>query len=609
MIRPAVAWRLSVLGFALSCIVLAVVGWTSARRLADLREATERVNHTQEVRIGLESVLALLRDAEAGQRGFLITGAPPYLDPYKTALVALPPRVERLRTLTADNPRHQASLTTLDTLIREKLAELDTTIVARQARGFDAAAGMVQTHLGKNIMDRIRAIVGEMRAEEGRLLAERSAREERAARAAVVTTIGGLVLALVLVGSATALLSQAVRARGRADAARIAAEAVARAVAESEERLRITLASIGDAVIATDAEGRVTLMNAVAEALTGWSAADAAGRALADVFVIVNEDSRRPVPNPVYEVVRLGTTTGLANHTILIAKDGREIPIDDSAAPIRDAAGRLLGVVMVFRNIAERRYAERERAALLRKEREARAEAEAANYAKDQFLAVLSHELRTPLNTILGWLQMLRGGRLEAAQHERALDAIERGTREQARMIDDLLDLSRIAAGKMQLDARPLDLAPLIDEAVESLLPQARAKGLALEARVGPAGGPVSADADRMRQVLRNLLVNALKFTPAGGRVDVEVATADDGLRIVVRDTGVGIEPDLLPHVFERFRQADWRTAGTRGGLGLGLAIVREIVDMHGGAVEARSEGPGRGAEFVVTLPLVRSPR
>jgi signal transduction histidine kinase len=259
----------------------------------------------------------------------------------------------------------------------------------------------------------------------------------------------------------------------------------------------------------------------------------------------------------------------------------------------------------LLRLVAERVTLALERARLLALERAARREAEAANRGKDQFLAVLSHELRTPLTTILGWVRMLRTARLEPSQQERALETIERNTRAQARMIDDLLDMSRIAAGKMSIERRSLTVGPLIAETVESLQHEARAKGLVLQAQLDMGAGGVSGDADRLRQVLVNLLVNAIRYTPSG-RVDVALTTGDDVVRVEVADTGIGIERDLLPHVFDRFRQADWKTAGTQRGLGLGLAIVREIVEMHGGSVEARSDGQGRGATFVVTLPATR---
>jgi signal transduction histidine kinase len=226
---------------------------------------------------------------------------------------------------------------------------------------------------------------------------------------------------------------------------------------------------------------------------------------------------------------------------------------------------------------------------------------------KDEFLAVLSHELRTPLTTMIGWIRILQSGQLDASQTPQRLEIIERSTWSVARMIDDLLDISRIAAGKMIIDRQPMSLAPLIGEAVESLQPDAEAKGVTLKRDLDVRIGSVSADAERMRQVLRNLLTNAVKYTPSGGHIDVRLTGGDGVVRIIVRDTGSGIERALLPHVFERFRQGDWRKAGVQGGLGLGLAIVREIVELHCGAVAVHSDGPGTGATFTVTLPVADS--
>jgi signal transduction histidine kinase len=204
---------------------------------------------------------------------------------------------------------------------------------------------------------------------------------------------------------------------------------------------------------------------------------------------------------------------------------------------------------------------------------------------------------------------MLRLARLDAAQRERALEAMERNVRVLARMIDDLLDVSRIVADKMTLERRPITLVPLIAEVVESFQHQAKAKGVAISTRVEPDAGVVSADPQRMQQVLMNLFANALRHTPAGGRVEVHLTTRDDHASIRVQDTGAGIAPELLPYVFERFRQGDARSAGTRGGLGLGLAIVRKIVELHGGTVEAESAGPGQGASFTITLPATGDAR
>jgi PAS domain S-box-containing protein len=246
-------------------------------------------------------------------------------------------------------------------------------------------------------------------------------------------------------------------------------------------------------------------------------------------------------------------------------------------------------------------------ARLLAREQQALAESEAANRSKDEFLATLSHELRTPLTSMLGWVRMLRGARLDPEQTARALETIERNTRLQAKLIDDLLDVSRIVAGKIKLEQQRLDVGAVVGEAVQSLRREAELNGVELEVVLPEGSVLVVGDAVRLQQVVANLLSNAIKFTPAGGRIDVVLERADAGVRLVVRDTGAGIAPELLPHIFDRFLQGDASRTRGRGGLGLGLAIVRHLVELHGGIITAASDGAGRGATFTVTLPTVVS--
>ena len=252
------------------------------------------------------------------------------------------------------------------------------------------------------------------------------------------------------------------------------------------------------------------------------------------------------------------------------------------------------------------RQAEREREQLLAREREARAEAQSANRAKDLFLAALSHELRTPLNAILGWARMLRDGQLNTEQRQQALEVIERNAQAQAKLIGDLLDVSRIITGKLRVDLRPMDLGSSVEAALNSVRPAAEAKGLTLEwSAREPA--PVVGDAERAQQIVWNLLSNAIKFTPRGGLVDVRLVRVGSEVKLVVRDTGIGIAPEFLPHAFERFSQADDGAARSHAGLGLGLAIARHLTEMQGGTIRAESAGEGRGSTFVVCFPVITS--
>jgi signal transduction histidine kinase/ActR/RegA family two-component response regulator len=263
------------------------------------------------------------------------------------------------------------------------------------------------------------------------------------------------------------------------------------------------------------------------------------------------------------------------------------------------------GLSVHFRNVTKRKRAEEERARLLASEQEARRRAEEANSLKDGFLAMISHELRTPLTAMLGWARLLRQGKLDEAAAARAVESIERNAQAQAQLIEDLLDTSRIITGKLHLNICPVRLAEIIRAATDSVRPAADGKGIHIESRIDETASVISGDPDRLQQVVWNLLSNAVKFTPAGGRVEVQLERVDAAyVEIRIRDSGIGISAQFLPHVFDRFRQADSRTTRTHGGLGLGLAIVRHLVELHGGIVYAESPGEGEGATFVVTLPI-----
>ncbi len=539
--------------------------------------------------------------------------------------------------------------------------------------------------------------------------------------------------------------------------------------------LATTLRSIGDALIATDASGRITLMNGVAEQLTGWSESEARGRKLVDAFRIVNEQTRTPVPDPVARVLETGAIVGLANHTVLLTRGGHEIPIEDSGAPIRGESGAIEGVVLVFRDVIERKREEQRRgvladassaltesleyeqtlarvarlavprladwcaldlvgpaesiprrlvvahvdpakvelakefhlkypprpeattglsnvlrtglpelypkitdellsagaidsehlrvmreldlrsamivplvsrrrvigamsfifaesgrsyteadlrfaqelaqrcanaienAGLYRSEQEARRAADVANGAKDQFLARVSHELRTPLNAIMGWAKMLTNHDSDEQRRKSALNTIERNAVAMAQLIDDLLDMSRVISGTLRIEVQQVALSRVIDTALESIRPAAIAKALNLVPIFDENVPSIMGDPTRLQQVVWNLLANAVKFTPPGGRVEVTLRNLQSQVEISVRDTGKGIAPAFLPNVFEPFRQEEGPPSRSRGGLGLGLAISRQLVELHGGQITSESEGEGLGSTFTVTLPAAAS--
>ncbi len=274
--------------------------------------------------------------------------------------------------------------------------------------------------------------------------------------------------------------------------------------------------------------------------------------------------------------------------------------------------GRVIGTLTIIDDVTERVTREAElqaqleaRSQLLASEKSAREEAEEANRLKDEFLANISHELRTPLTAIIGWSNMLLSGDLDKAMSTRAVETIYRNAQSQNQLIADLLDVSRIISGKLRLDVRTISLPSIIEAALDAVRPAAAAKNIRLQALIDPQAGPISGDADRLQQVIWNLLTNAVKFTPKEGRVHVKLERVNSHLEITVSDSGVGISPDFLPYVFDRFRQADAATTRIYGGLGLGLSIVRQLTELHGGTVRVESEGEGKGATFIITLPFI----
>ena len=307
---------------------------------------------------------------------------------------------------------------------------------------------------------------------------------------------------------------------------------------------------------------------------------------------------RTPRPPP--------ATVGLSQLTVSVVAAGGAISmllfaLTRSQSSARHTAERTAADLRAAAEELRRRDDERLR--LLAAEREARADAEAANRSKDEFLATLSHELRTPLNAILGWAQLLRMGVLPADEAAQGMETIERNAKSQAQLVDDLLDLSRIISGKLRVELRPVDLVAVVEGALDSVRPAAEAKGISVIPVLDAHAGPVAGDAGRLQQVAWNLLSNAIKFTPRGGRVDVWLRSSGPDAELTVSDNGAGISPGFLPHVFDRLRQGDGSTTRHHGGLGLGLAIVRHLVELHGGTVSADSHGEGRGSTFTIRLP------
>ena len=367
---------------------------------------------------------------------------------------------------------------------------------------------------------------------------------------------------------------------------------------ETRARLAALVDSSDDAIIGMTLAGRITSWNRGAEGLFGHTAEEVMGRRV----TLIIPAERRAEADRVLTLIARGERVEHFE-TVRVTKDGRLLNVSLTVSPIRDVNGSIIGASKISRDITERVRAEAERADLLAREQAAREEAEALNRSKDQFLAVLSHELRTPLNAIYGWARMLHDGTVDATLRTKGTDAILRNAKAQLQLVEDLLDVSRIITGNMRLDVEPTDIKAVIEAALETVGPAARAKDLVLHRMLDPATGTVLGAPARLQQVVWNLLMNAVKFTPREGRIEVRLRRAGANVEIIVSDTGEGIQPDVLPHIFERFRQGDSSTTRTHGGLGIGLSLVRHLLDLHGGTVHAESGGPGLGSTFTVTLP------
>jgi PAS domain S-box-containing protein len=374
-----------------------------------------------------------------------------------------------------------------------------------------------------------------------------------------------------------------------------------RTLREQREWLRVTLASIGDAVITCDTDGRVTFLNSVAETLTGWCIEEARERQIQEVFSLINEQTHQPPENPIAFVLREGQCKVLGNHTAIITRDGREIPIEDSAAPILDADGRVIGAVLVFHDVTDKRRAQE----ALGKAKKA---AEAANLAKSQFLANMSHELRTPMTGVLGMLDIVLLGNLEEEQRE-SIETAQTAARSLVRVLNDILDMTKIEAGKFSIEEKPFSPRKCVENTFNILLPVAKSKGLHLNLTMADdVPETLVGDQLRLNQVLTNLAGNAVKFTEKG-RVEISVASCGikpDGKRAItfsVADTGIGIPADKQKLIFQYFTQVDQSHTRIYGGTGLGLAISKEIVERMEGTITFTSE-EGKGSIFTCSIPL-----
>jgi PAS domain S-box-containing protein len=369
---------------------------------------------------------------------------------------------------------------------------------------------------------------------------------------------------------------------------------------QREEVFRLLVTAVREyAIFLLDTTGHVASWNVGAERLKGYSAEDIIGEHFSRFYPA--EVPRRQIDEELDIAIAEGQ---FRDEGWRIRKDGTRFWADVTITPIRDATDRLRGFAKVTRDMTGRKAAEEERAQLIR-EQAARLEAERANRLKDEFLATLSHELRTPLNAILGWANLMEAGALDADAMSRAVSVIRRNAVAQTQLIADILDVSRITAGKVHLEIKTVELEKVIQAAADAVAPAAAAKQIRTSLLLSSDVGKVSGDPDRLQQVIWNLLTNAVKFTAKGGRIEVRLKRVRSHVEVEVQDTGIGIPREFLGQIFEPFRQVDSSPTRRAGGLGLGLAIVRHIVELHGGLVRVASPGTGEGSTFTVELPLL----
>ena len=621
--------------FALALLPLVIIVVASFRNMSALLEAAQWVSHTQEVKVSLGNLLAHVTDAETGMRGFVITANETFLEPYHNAIKVIDHDLADLQRLTEDNAEQTRRLEAIKSTVADKVNHMSSVVAMRRSDGFAAAQSLVATEYGNVKMAAVRVIVSAMSDAESQFLQQRqAAMDARTRDTRIVLGISAL-LGFVLAVSASVSISRELRKRRRVE------DELRRAYDDLDERIKQRTQELEQVNIVLRQEGLERqrtqellqqsderLRHALTAARLGtWEWEIATDRVttyghLLPLFGLANEqfsgkrgdfmgrmhDEDRPRVEQLLQQSIRGEIEYDADFRV-IWPDNSVHWLMGKGAVLKSDDGTPRHMIGVNMEITDLKNAQHERERLLLNEKDLRARAEAANRMKDEFLATVSHELRTPLNAILGWTTLLRKGQLDDRGIDKALETVERNARSQTKLIEDLLDISRITTGHLKLDVQSLDLPSVIRAALESLHPAAEARQIKLQALVDNAAGPVWGDPQRMQQIVWNLLSNAIKFTPKGGQVQVRLERVNSHVELAVSDTGQGISANFLPHVFERFEQEDASSKRQHGGLGIGLAIVRQLVELHGGQVTAESAGEGKGATFRVVLPIMLARR
>ncbi len=564
-------------GFAVLLIVLVGNGLLTRREVGAQIATEQRLADSRRVRLEMETTESLLKDAEAGQRGYLYTGDARYLAPYSEAKAEIESHFVELKRLTASNAQEQSTILELHALEQVKMSEMAQTIALYQAGKPDDARGLVLSNYGLLTMEHFRRTIDQLRKQEVAQEFARNAQYQTTVR----RTIGSIYLASLLATVGLVMLAYYIM---REMSLR---EQHAQEIREREEWFRITLTSIGDAVIATDSAGKVSFLNPVAEMLTGASPRDARGRDIGEVFPVINEITGAPAENPVQRVIREGKVVGLANHSAVRHVDGHLIPIEDSAAPIRNERGRLIGVVLVFRDVTLERHGQE----LLRKSEKLAAAA--------RLSATVAHEINNPLEAVGNLIYL---GKVTPGVPRETVEHLTLAEQE----LERVAHITRQTLGfyRESNEPGPIDIAALVDWVLRLYSNKLESKNIRVECELGKCP-PMVGVAGELKQVISNLVANSIDAVTSGGKIRIRMQHQENGnggaVQLLIDDDGPGIPPENVDRIFEPFF-----TTKKDVGTGLGLWVSREIIERHGGSIQVHSRDGNdgdRGASFLIHLP------
>ncbi len=577
----------------LNCVFL-------VQSIKSLISAEDVVDRTYRVRMQVDEVLSLVKDAETGQRGFIITGEERYLGPYNEALSRIDSSINQLQLLTEDNQLQHERVGILREKVRLRINRLQDVAGVRRSKGFIEAQNIVLTGIGKKEMDDVRSVVAEIKAEELNLFNQRLSENSRRR---FTTWITIAITSLVSFGFIVFLFVYIKRdLSGRVK--------LAENLRVSQELTQATINSLDAHIAAIDEKGNIIVINKAWENFVKENADDLCqvheatiGLSYKDIYQIGKKHSEEELETAIKGIgeVLNGEKDQLIFEYHCETKAGEHWFLVN-VTPMRLEKS---GVVISQTDITSMKNVEKEREKVLQLEIETRIAFENLNRTKDEFLATISHELRTPLNAILGWATMLRAGDFDAETKSKALETIERNAQIQLKLTEDLLDVSQIISGRQSFKSEAVNPTEMLNSAIDAIELAARAKQIKIEKRFEKSDFLIAGDPNRLQQIFWNLLFNAVKFTQEGGTVEVLLEKNTKNARISIHDNGVGISDEFITLIFERFRQADGAITRKYGGLGLGLAIVKNLVELHGGTVNAVSDGIGKGSTFVVEIPLM----